>query len=286
MNDYDYEKRVPRQNVYQASPRQGSEGRAERPAGRKVSASSAGTKSSGILYDARGVRVKKSKLSGSFMKTLLFFVLPYIVINAIVFIIVTASPKITVNIKDTTDYVSSTAEFEVKCLLPVKELMATIDSEPVEYEKSGKVYTAQVAKNGTFYVEATCLNGMRGVGYADVSLLDDMPPVINEQSCHIEEGILTFTVSDTQSGVDWDSIKAVTGDGREIRPSSIDRDTGKVAIEMLLDKMEISIADLVGNERSASITATSEQMSIQGPVTEEAAEASGEEQAESAEAGA
>jgi len=52
-----------------------------------------------FYYDARGVRVKKSRFSKEFLQTLFFFVIPYIVVNTIVFLIVTSTPKITIDPK-------------------------------------------------------------------------------------------------------------------------------------------------------------------------------------------
>lgn len=240
---------------------------------KKTVKASSGQKNSGkgpgILYDARGVRVKKSRFSNEFLRTLLFLVIPYLILNGIIFILVTATPKIEVTVADTNDYVSSKAKFTVSCLLPIKTIDVTVDSEPIEYEKTGSTYTAEIRKNGTFYVEATALNGMHSVGYQDVSVLDDMPPAITEQSCHIEGGILTFTITDTLSGVDWSSIYATTDAGQQVQPSSIDKEAGIVNIEMADDHMEIHFKDMVGNERSASITATTDQMQVEESVTEE-----------------
>lgn len=240
--------------------------------------SSQRSSSPSILYDARGVRVKKSKLSNEFVKTLLFFVIPYIVINAAVFIIVTATPKVEVKVSDTDNYTSVTASFTVSSLLPLKDIAVTMESEPVEYKKSGSTYTAEITKNGTFYIEATAVNGMHSVGYADVSVLDDTPPVIDETSCHIEQGILTFTISDSQAGVNWSSVYGISSDGEKSIPESVDKEKGRVAIPMLTDSMELHFEDMVGNQRSASVTATTEQMAASGPiVTSEEEEDSSEE---------
>lgn len=262
--------RVQGGSEYKASPRVKSSGTV--PENRKpvkaVRTSTQSYQGPGFLYDARGVRVRKSRLSNEFVRTLLFFVLPYLVINAIIFVIVTATPKVEVNVGNTNNYTSSTAKFTVSCLLPIKEVVATIDSEPVEFTKQGSTYTAHVTKNGTFCVEASAVNGMHALGYTDVSLLDDMPPAIDETSCHIEAGVLTFRISDSQSGVDWSSIYALSENGEKSVPLSIEKESGTVAIQMLEDKMEICFADMVGNTRSANITANSEQMSVQGPVTE------------------
>lgn len=253
---------------------------------RKVTRDTSSTRSASpsILYDARGVRVKKSKFSNEFVKTLLFLVIPYIVINAAVFIIVTATPKVEVKVSDTDNYTSVTAKFTISSLLPLKEITVTMESEPIEYTKSGSSYTAEITKNGTFYIEATAVNGMHSVGYADVSVLDDTPPVIDETSCHIEEGILTFTISDSQAGVNWSSVYGTTPDGEKSTPTSVDKEKGKVAIPMVTDSMELHFADMVGNERSASVTATTEQMAVSGPVvTETEAEEETSEESESGE---
>lgn len=228
--------------------------------------SSQRSSSPSILYDARGVRVKKSKLSNEFLKTLLFFVIPYIVINAAVFIIVTATPRVEVKVSDTDNYTSVTASFTVNSLLPLKDISVTMESEPVEYKKSGSTYTAEITENGTFYIEATAVNGMHSVGYADVSVLDDTPPVIDDTSCHIEQGVLTFIISDSQAGVNWSSVYGISSDGEKSIPESIDKEKGRVAIPMLTDSMELHFEDMVGNKRSASVTATTEQMGVSGPV--------------------
>lgn len=240
------------------------------------SGSAAGKTSPSILYDARGVRIKKSRLSNEFVRTLLFLVLPYILVNAAVFIIVTASPKVEVSVSDTDNYTSVTAKFTVTSLLPVKELTVTMESEPIEYKKSGSSYTAELTKNGIFYIEATSVNGMRSVGYADVSVLDDTPPVIDETSCHIESGILTFIISDSQAGVNWSNIYGIASNGEKVLPGSIDKEKGRISIPMLTDSMELHFSDMVGNARSASVTATGEQMAVAGPVVEEGSDGNGD----------
>lgn len=244
-----------------AAPRTAKRTAKERPAEKPSSPS--------ILYDARGVRVKKSRFSNEFIKTLLFLVIPYIVINTAIFIIVTATPKVEVSVSDTDNYTSVTAKFTVSSLLPLKDVAATMESEPIEFTKSGSAYTAEITKNGTFYIEATAVNGMRAVGYADVSVLDDTPPIIDETSCHIEEGILTFTISDSQAGVNWSSVFGISSDKEKVTPSSIDKEKGRVAIPMVTDSMELHFSDMVGNERTASVTATTEQLLQSGPVINE-----------------
>jgi len=235
-----------------------------RPSGNAGSAGHRDTQSPSILYDARGVRVKKSWLSSDFAKTLVFFVIPYLIINSIIFLLVTSTPKIEITLSGTDDYKTATAAFTISSLLPLKETIVTIESEEIEYEKTGSSYTAVVTKNGTFYVEATSINGMRSTAYTDVSILDDTPPTIDDGSCHIEDGTLSFTVSDSQSGINWKQIYAVDAEGNKITPApeDIDQKTGTVSIPMTTDYLELHIPDMAGNERTASITATLEQLTV------------------------
>ncbi|MDO4487578.1 MAG: hypothetical protein Q4B67_00605 [Eubacteriales bacterium] len=213
-----------------------------------------------VYYDARGVRVKKSKFANGFVKALIFFVIPYIVINSIIFILVTAAPKIDIAVKNTDNYKDTTVTFDVNCLLPVKELSVTMESEEIPYEKSGNSYTATVSKNGTIYITVTALNGMSTTNYAEIGILDDVPPVIDETKCRIENGVLTFTISDTQSGVDFDSIYGTDSAGRTVTPESINKTSGTVSIPMTTNTLEIHFSDMVGNAREASISANEVEM--------------------------
>jgi len=221
-----------------------------------------------FLYDARGVRVKKSRVSGDFLKTLFFFVIPYLVINTIIFLMVTSAPKIRIEPITTDDYQSTTVNFTIHSLMPLKETIVTLESENLPYSKDGSDYTALVTRNGTFYVEATAKNGMRSVAYTDIAILDDTPPVIDDTSCHIEDGLLTFNVSDTQSGINWAKVYALDSDGNRHVPQAIDRETGTVYMPMDVDYLELHVFDMVGNERTATVTATTEQITVKGPVFE------------------
>ena len=209
-----------------------------------------------ILYDAHGTRVKGSPLSNKLVRFLLFGVIPYLVINGIILLLVCSTPKISIEVKDTNDYVSSDIVFNVHSLLPLKEMKVTMESVPVEYEKSGQNYRCTVSQNGTFYVEATSVNGMMRAAYADVSMLDDTAPAVDEESANIDQGVLSFSISDTQSGVNYDSIYAVVNEEDIVYPSAVDRTLGTVTIPLpsKVTSVELYFEDMVGNARSGHIT--------------------------------
>lgn len=214
-----------------------------------------------ILYDARGVRVQNKSFANKVKKVLLFYVLPYLVLNGIILVLVASKPKIELKVNETNDYKTTTATFTIKSLLPIKELEVSLESAPVKFEKvSRSQYTAVLDKNGTLYIEATSLNGMREVDYADVNALDDTAPYIDESSCNLDGNEFSFIISDSQSGVDFDSIYCIKSNSKEIRPTKINKDTGLVTIPIINSEntndlnLEIRASDKVGNIRSANIS--------------------------------
>ena len=231
-----------------------------------------------ILYDARGVRIPDRRASNGIKKFLLFGLLPYIVINGVIFIAVTARPKIAVQVAATNDYRTTEVAFTVKSLLPLKTLTATIEAKEIPFEKNGSTYTATVDMNGTLYVDAVALNGMHTAQDADISVLDDKKPTINEESCDISGGNLKFTIADSQSGVNFDSIYGIYDGNKEVRPSSYDRETGVVVMPFYTNELQVHAEDMVGNAMSVNISASTDYDGTKGETGD--AEISGDEEVE------
>ena len=238
--------RVPGQDNVYRSPQTASRSRRQ-----TVSDSPGGQR---ILYDARGMRVKKKGIQNSFLRTLLFPVLPYVVINLIIFLVVTNTPKISIKVNDTDDYRTTTVQFTVKSLLPLKELLVKMEDEPVIYSRSGSSYKADISSNGSFVVTALSCNGMQTSDYADISILDNSPPSIEDTGCRLENNELTFILSDSQSGINFNSVKGTLPDGTTVTPIRVDKEKGSVTIPMTADKVEIYFEDMAGNSRTAGIS--------------------------------
>lgn len=212
-------------------------------------------KSRQFLYDARGERVKPGLLSNKYIRALLFYVLPYIVINGIILILVCARPSVSINVQETTDFVSSEVDFTVNSILPIRGLDVSLESEPLEYEKSGNTYKATVYQNGTLMVHVTSINGMQVREFVDIGLLDTSSPTVDSGSADASGGVLRFSINDSQSGVNYDSIYAVSDLGENLRPSEIDETLGNVTIDIPqgTGSLDIYYADKVGNEGSSHI---------------------------------
>lgn len=199
---------------------------------------------------------------------LLFYVLPFVVVNGLIFFFVTATPKCTLTIGDNHDYISADIEFTLKSVLPTKNLTVTLDSEPIELTKKGKkTYTATLQKNGLLEISVSSINGMSTTVYEPVSVLDDIPPSVEEYS--IEEGILTFQIIDTQSGIDYNSIYATDSQGLTVLPTSINKQTGSITFLMDTQGLTVHSKDMTGNESQTVFNLNSDENQISGETTAE-----------------
>lgn len=188
-------------------------------------------------------------------KLLLFYILPFIIVNGIIFYLATCKPKFTVTAGETTDYSTTSMTFTIKSILPTKNLSITINSEPLELEQTGKkTYTATVTQNGTIEIYLENFNGMAVTAYEHVNILDDEPPQIDTYS--IVDGVLTVTLSDSQSGIDFSSIYAVTSTGATVHPLSVDKQTSTVTFTSDPNGLTLYLKDMSGHitEQPFSIT--------------------------------
>ena len=188
------------------------------------------------------------------MRNLVFYVLPFVVVNLILFTLITASPKIELTIGETTDYKTVDISFRVRSILPIREMTVTLESQPVEVERSDGAYRATLDSNGTLEIYAEGWNGMAVRDNEHIAVLDDAAPVIDQEDYVLEDGHLEFLVSDSQSGVDFSSIYGTEADGQNVRPASYSEDTGRVVFEMEGSDVTVFVSDFAGNISQAAFS--------------------------------
>ncbi|HCD44279.1 MAG TPA: hypothetical protein DEQ64_11190 [Lachnoclostridium sp.] len=194
-----------------------------------------------------------------FLSVLLFYVLPFIVINGLIFFLVTSKPKGEITIGESSDYISTTMDLKIKSLLPVKSMEVALDGAPVEMTKTGlKTFSAILKNNGVLEVKLISFNKMKTVLYEQVDVLDDTPPSIKDKV--FKDGALSFRLEDSQSGVDYSSISGCDEDNTDISPLSIDRSTGLVTFELKKDNLTITARDNIGNEMHITFTPQGESI--------------------------
>ncbi len=211
-----------------------------------------------------GRRTKHPKKRSEWMDILLFYCLPFVVVNSILFLLVAAKPSITIRIADTKDYRTTVATVTIKCLLPLKEFSSTQEGVPLELEGGEKgQYTAQIVQNGVIEINATCINGMTDTRYEHVNILDDVGPMLGD-AYSIEEGVLTLTLEDSQAGLDHQSVHATTPSGATLSPTSIDKQTGTFTFDMNEGSLIVHANDLAGNAMQATFNTHMEVLDPNG----------------------
>lgn len=207
----------------------------------------------------RGSGYRYDSGRNEFLHVLLFYVLPFVAVNAIIFILVTAAPKGKVTIGETSDFLTTAIELKVNSLLPIREPILNLDGSPVAITKIGsKTYTATLKTNGVLEVDLQSVNGMKNVFFEQVNILDDTPPTVEDTS--IQGGILTLHLEDSQSGVDYSTVYATDDDGPQILPLSVDPVTGTVTFPMNKENLTICAQDKTGNEVRVTITPDGENL--------------------------
>ena len=184
---------------------------------------------------------------GSVLELVLFWILPFIVINLIIFFIVTATPKFTVSVEGNNDYKSAVVNVNIKSIFPIKEFTVKLGNEPLEMTNTEKRnYTATVYSNGTLEVSVVNKNDMAKTVYENINAIDDTPPMVTEEDSG--PGFCSMHIEDTQSGVNYDSLYAIDGEGKKITPSLLDEGDGLVVFNYDQGPLEVHICDKIGLE--------------------------------------
>ncbi len=197
--------------------------------------------------------INRDKEESSLKHTLLVYVLPFIIINLIIFYVVTAQPRFSVTTADSADYSSVNIELKKKSLFPIKSASVELDDTSLELKKDGSTYTATATTNGTLTVSLTNINGMTKTEYVHINSIDDAPPIVNLDSDTDNKLVLSF--EDTQSGVYYDGIYGLDSTGKKIMPSLIDEGTSTVTFNYDGLYIEVHVPDKAGHEAIANFGA-------------------------------
>ena len=185
---------------------------------------------------------------------LVFFILPFFAFNFILFMLVTSSPKIKLTVADTKDYKTVDISFEIKSLLPIRQMTATLESQPIELTKEKKIYRTTLSTNGTLEINAVSLNGMTHKVVEHIAVLDDAIPAIDDTDYVMENGILTIHVEDSQSGINFGTIYATDQEGQTVKPTKMNKDTGEITFDLEAGSLDIYVEDMAGNANRATFS--------------------------------
>ena len=82
---------------------------------------------------------RSNPLDSDLLQVLLFYILPFIVINSIIFFVVTAKPKYELTVAPTNDYQTTTATFKITSHMPLKNVTITFNSQPLDLVSVGNL---------------------------------------------------------------------------------------------------------------------------------------------------
>ena len=177
----------------------------------------------------------------------LFYVIPFLLLNLLIFFLVTLRPKFKLHIEESVDFRSAEIELEMHPRLPLAAVDVKLDDTPLNLENlGGGHYKTSVDKNGTLEVTVRYINGMSRTQYEHIGSVDDQPPLISGEE--LDGNMLTVSFDDAQSGVDYDSIYGIDANEEHVLPRSIDDAAHTAVFHITTDRLEIHASDKLGHE--------------------------------------
>ena len=139
--------------------------------------------------------------------------------------------------------------------IPAKSVYAAIDGHPIPlYETDARIYAAEPASNGQMEVAVTLINGQSKTEYVDVTAVDRDSPVAVD--CRRDGSLVYLYLSDGLSGIDYDSLQAVSLTGEPVTPVSVEPQSGCVTFSNLETTINVYVSDLAGNRLQLILSLT------------------------------
>ncbi len=198
-------------------------------------------------------RKRKSGLSS----LILFYIIPFILINSVIFYAATALPKVNITISEPINDKSVEIYIKKTSIFPSKEISALFENEELSLEKvDHNTYRALVEKNGNLEVRISNINGMSKTFYEYVAAIDDTPPTIDGSVG--EDDLVYVSFLDEGSGIDFDSIFAIDFNGNRQKALSLDEENYSATFAYDNLSLEVHVSDKAGNEVIANFSNVSE----------------------------
>ena len=193
---------------------------------------------------------------------LLFYGIPFVIINLIIFFLATSRPNIDLEVVDEHNFKNVALTIKLNKFYPIKNLEVLFNNKPLELNKeetgTSIIYTATLDKNGGISAVVYGLNGMSDAAYEKVGSIDEEPPIIQGEVTQVgknSEVLVSF--EDSQSGIDISSLYATTPNGLRVDPLSVNEANNEATFN--LDKfgsLDVHVSDKVGNQSVAHFNQT------------------------------
>ena len=183
------------------------------------------------------------------------FLIPYVLINGIIFFLFIQTPKIQVIDQDSKDYEENKIKFSIDCLLPITDVKTYFQESEIAYSKLGSTYVIDAENNGTYQIKVMALNRAPGNSIIEIETKDSNPPTIDLDSAIITGNTLIISVHDAQSEINYDNLYATLENGTKLVPTYIDKSSGTVQFQITEGKkIVVHVEDTFGNHSETSFT--------------------------------
>lgn len=166
------------------------------------------------------------------------------------------SPKISsVSLPEAYINQNAVAAVQVESLGRLEAFYAVSEETGARYEggvSGDGLYQVELPENGIYTLYAVGINKRQTSMQIAVTCIDKELPVILDYS-HSEQQLM-ITVQDDLSGVDYDSIYGVLGDGSILYPVESDSESGEVSFALPDSNFKIFISDRAGNQSQNQVT--------------------------------
>lgn len=183
------------------------------------------------------------------------FLIPYVLINGIIFFLFIQVPKIQVVDQDSKEYEDNKIKFQIDSMLPLVDIKTFYQESEIAYSKLGNNYIINAENNGSYKIQVTSLNRASANSIVDIETQDNIPPAIDLDSAVLTGNTLIISVHDTQSEINYDNIYASLENGENIKPTYIDKSSGTVQFQISSgNKVIVHVEDISGNHSETSFT--------------------------------
>lgn len=137
-------------------------------------------------------------------------------------------------------------QMTVDSMLPITRVTASINGHNIPvYEIDARKFSIEPSINGRMEVTITLFNHQSMTQYVNVGKVDTEAPVLVSNDTDSE--MIYLNLSDTGSGINFDSIKAIDSQGNTITPNYIDESKGRVGFPYPADSMNVYVSDYADN---------------------------------------
>ena len=183
------------------------------------------------------------------------FLIPYTLINGIIFFLFIQTPKIIVTEQDSKDYEDNKIKFSIDSMLPLTDVKTYYQESEIAYSKLGNVYIIDAKDNGSYQIKVTSLNRSSANSTIDIETKDNVAPIINLDSAVITGNTLIISVHDNKSEINYDNLYATLENGTKLTPTYVDKSSGTVQFQITDGKKVIvHVEDATGNHSETSFT--------------------------------